>query len=56
MKKKFYILIITIISLITISTAFIPMHNDNAEKKYRSETDRMIQTHPEAGYIEAIGN
>ena len=56
MRKKFYILIISIISLITITTAFIPIQKSADNKDKRNDIESNIHDHPEAGYIEEIGN
>jgi hypothetical protein len=56
MRKKFYILIISLISLISVSTAFIPIHLSQAKKKSNNpDSIQMVKNHPEAGYIEEIG-
>lgn len=57
MKKKFYIVIISIISIITITTAFIPIQSGGIEDK-DNKNDKNIIVHqdPESGYIEEIGD
>jgi len=56
MRKKLYILIVSILTLITISTAFIPFQKVKTEKEGRNiENNKISQSHPEAGYIEEIG-
>jgi len=50
MKKRLIISLMLIIAIITLSTAFIPF-KDNGNKKVQSNL-----IHPEAGYIENIGN
>ena len=56
MRKKIYILIISILTLITISTAFIPIQKVKINKESKDiEKNKIAQSHPEAGYIEEIG-
>jgi len=55
MRKKFYILIISIISLIIITTAFIPIQSQDGKiPKNNNENKTVIHDGPEAGYIEEI--
>ena len=57
MRKKFYILVIIFLAIIAISTAFIPRQKDNVvEGNDELSTSRTALVHPEAGYIEEIGN
>ena len=57
MKRKIYVFIIGIISLITIATAFIPIQSHDNETLFNNkETKTLIHDGPESGYIEAIGD
>ena len=57
MRKKLYILIISIISIITITTAFIPIQTSRVEDQdNKNEINKVVHHHPESGYIEEIGN
>lgn len=53
MKKRIYIIILSILAIVIVSTAFIPLSN-NAEKE-NSNADVVLK-HPESGYIEDIGS
>jgi len=55
MKKKLYIFIISILAIVIVSTAFIPLTNNFKMEERKSNAD-VIQNHPEAGYIEEIGD
>ena len=55
MKKKLYILLISIFAIAIVSSAFIPLSNNYKIEKTKSNK-KVIQNHPDAGYIEKIGN
>ena len=55
MKKKLYIIIISILAIVVISSAFIPLTKKNKITKGIKQA-KVMQNHPDAGYIEAIGN
>jgi len=50
MKKRIIISLMLVVAIITLSTAFIPT------KEKTKSTAQLQLTHPEAGYIESIGN
>lgn len=50
MKKRIIISIVLLVAVISLTTAFIPSHRN---LKYKSQVNL---THPEAGYVENIGN
>ena len=56
MKKKIYIFIISIISVIIITTAFMPYQSHNIESQEYNKENKILNQHgPESGYIEKIG-
>ena len=56
MRRKLYIVVISVLTLITISTAFIPLQKNKVTKDSRNnEKNKIVYNHPEAGYIEDIG-
>lgn len=55
MKKRLYILIIITLTIMIAGTAFIPQNNNNQLGKENGNVD-LVNIHPEAGYIEEIGN
>jgi flagellar basal body-associated protein FliL len=55
MKKRLYIIILSILAIVIVSTAFIPLTN-NFKKENRKRDANVVQIHPEAGYIEKIGD
>ena len=55
MKKRLYIVIISILTIIVVSTAFIPLTNNLIMEKEKSNAD-VAQPHPELGYVENIGS
>jgi hypothetical protein len=50
MKKHIIISLMLVIAIITLSTAFIPT------KETKRNTAQYQLSHPEAGYIESIGD
>jgi hypothetical protein len=57
MKKKIYILVISILTMVMISTAFIPIQRNKVDRTgVTLERNKIIHNDPEAGYIEDIGN
>ena len=50
MKKRLIISLMLVVAIITLTTAFIPT-NDSGNKNVQANL-----VHPEAGYIESIGN
>jgi hypothetical protein len=50
MKKRIIISLMLVVAIITLSTAFIPT------KETTKSAVQLQLTHPEAGYIESIGN
>ena len=54
MKKKIYIIIISVLAIVIASTAFIPLSHTNEIEEGKSST-KIVQNHPDAGYIEEIG-
>jgi len=55
MKKRLYIIIISILAIVIVSTAFIPLTNNFRSEKGKRDAN-VAQSHPEAGYIEEIGD
>jgi len=55
MKKRLYIVILSILAVVIVSTAFIPFTKNFKMEKEKSNA-KVVQNHPESGYIEAIGN
>jgi len=55
MKKRLYIIIISILAIVIVSTAFIPLTNNYKMEKGKRNAN-VDQFHPEAGYIEEIGD
>jgi hypothetical protein len=55
MKKKLYIVLISVLAIVIVSSAFIPLSNNYKIEKGKSHT-KVTQNHPDAGYIEEIGN
>jgi hypothetical protein len=49
MKKRIIISLMLVVAIITLSTAFIPT------KETKKSTAHLQLSHPEAGYIENIG-
>lgn len=54
MKKKLYIVLISILAIVISSTAFIPSSNKFKTVNEKSNAE-ITHTHPDAGYIEEIG-
>ena len=54
MKKRLYIVFLSLLAIIITSTAFIPLNKNNLEKEYKNVD--LAKIHPESGYIEEIGN
>lgn len=55
MKKGIYILILIAFAIIIAGSAFIPLDKDYKEENENWDVD-LAEVHPEAGYIEEIGN
>ena len=55
MRKRLYIFIFSIFSIVIVSTAFIPF-TKNFKMEEEKRNANVIQNHPESGYIEEIGN
>ena len=55
MKKRLYIVLISILTIIVVSTTFILLTNNFIMEKEKSNAD-IAQRHPELGYIEKIGS
>ena len=54
MKKKLYIILISFLAIVFVSTAFIPLSNNHKIEKSKKPI-KIVQNHPDAGYIEGIG-
>lgn len=54
MKRRLHIIIISILAIVIVSTAFIPL--TNKVKKEKEKRTNVVKIHPEAGYIEEIGD
>ena len=50
MKRRIVISLMLVVAIITLSTAFIPT------KETKKSSAQLQLMHPEAGYIESIGN
>lgn len=55
MKKNLYIIILSILAIVIVSSAFIPFNRNTKMEKERSNA-KVVYSHPESGYIEEIGN
>ena len=55
MKKRLYIVILSILAVVIVSAAIIPFTKNFKMEKGKSNA-KLVQTHPESGYIEEIGN
>ena len=54
MKKRLYIIILSILAIVIVSTAFIPITKNFKLYKGNSNAN-VVHSHPESGYIEEIG-
>lgn len=54
MKKRLYMVFLCVLAIIITGTAFIPITKNYLEKENRNVD--LAKIHPEAGYIEEIGN
>ena len=55
MKKRFYIVILSILAVVIVSTAFIPLTKNFKMEKGKSNA-KVVHADPESGYFEEIGN
>ena len=51
MKKRIIVSLMLVVAIITLSTAFIP-----TKQNVKKNAVQVQLNHPEAGYIESIGN
>ena len=54
MKKRFYIVILSILAVVIVSTAFIPLTKNLKIEKGKSNA-KVVHADPESGYFEEIG-
>jgi hypothetical protein len=54
MRKRIYVVLLYVLGILIASTAFIPLNKKHIEKE-KVNAD-IAKIHPEAGYIEEIGN